>query len=203
MKRITVLFIAIAIMGSVVQLQAEPQDSILAIHQQGPGKLIKADGNVGAYAARTRFVAQGLESMQYRGFTIVLNNVSDGTYEIQVFRIVTYGTHRVNSIFSSLYKSSIEFSYKYDSARKKILQYHFLFPPNSLTGWANPGDYAILEKFDWNEPFPSRTCYMESPIHSLEESGREYLEAACLPDRETAIRFSKKFVDYMYSARGL
>ena len=200
----TLLFVIIvAIMGSVRQLQAEPQGSILAIHESGPGKFTKAGGNPGAYTQRVRSSVQGLESMQYRNFTILLNGLSDGTYEIQASRIVAYGNHRVNSIFSSLYKSSIEFGYKYDPAHKRIMQYHFLFPPNSLTGWASPGDYSMIEKFDWNEVFPSGTCNTEWPVHSLEEAGREYVEAACLPDRETALRFAQKFIDYMAGGRGL
>lgn len=203
---VTLLFIiivAIAIMGAVPQLQAEPQGSILAIRDSGPGKLTKAGRNPGAYTQRVRSSVQGLESMQYRNFTVLLNALSDGTYEVQASRIVAYGNHRVNSIFSSLYKSSIEFGYKYDPARKRILQYHFLFPPNSLTGWANPGDFSMMEKFDWNELFPSGPCNTDSPVHSLEETGREYLEAACLPDRETALQFAQRFIDYMAGGRGL
>lgn len=201
---VTLLFIMIvAIMGSVPPLQAEPQGSILAIRESGPGKFTKAGGNPGAYTQRVRSSVQGLESMQYRNFTILLNGLSDGTYEVQASRIVAYGTHRVNSIFSSLYKSSIEFAYKYDPAQNRILQYHFLFPPNSLTGWANLKDYLMIEKLDWNESFPSDSCYTEWPVHSLEEAGREYVEAGCLPDRDTALRFAQRFIDYMAGGRGL
>jgi hypothetical protein len=181
----------------------EPKDSILTIRQSGPGRLTKAGGNAGAYEEQVRSSVQSMEDIQYRGFTILLNGLSDGSYEVQAFRIVAYGNHRVNSIFSSLYKSSVEFSYQYDKAHKKILQSHFLYPPNSLTGWANPGDYTIIQNFDWNEPFPSRSCYTDSPVNTMEESGREYLEAACMPDRETALRFAQSFIDYMRSGRGL
>jgi hypothetical protein len=185
------------------RVQAEPQDSILTIRQSGPGRLTKAGGNAGAYEEQVRSSGRELESIEYRGFTILLNGLSDGSYEVQAFRIVAYGNHRVNSIFSSLYKSSVEFSYQYDKAHKNILQSHFLYPPNSLTGWANPGDYTIIQNFDWNEAFPSRSCYTDSPVNTMEESGREYLEAACLPDRDTALRFAQRFIDYMRSGRGL
>lgn len=202
-KCMTVLFFVITMTVSVSCLQAQPEDSILAVRQENQVRLTKAGGNPGTYAGKVSSSVQGLEHIQYRGFAVLLNGLNNGSYEVQASRIVAYGTHRVNSIFSSLYKSSIEFGYRYDPASKRILQYHFLFPPNSLTGWANPGDVSLMERFDWNEPFPSRTCYTESPVHSLEETGREYVEAACLPDRETALRFAKKFIDYMLGGRGL
>jgi len=191
------------VFANASRVKEEPQNSILTIRQTVPGTLTKVGGNIGAYIKKVRSAVQAQESMQYRGFTILLNGPGDGSYEVQAFRIVAYGKHRVNSIFSSLYKSSVEFSYQYDTTNKWIIQSHFLFPPNSLTGWANPEDYTMIQNFAWNEPFPSRRCYTDSPVHTLEESGREYLEAACLTDRDTALRFAQSFIDYMRGNRGL
>jgi hypothetical protein len=156
---------------------------------------------ISEYSAIVR--SQQMEQMIYRNFKVILNSMSDGTFEIQAYRMVNYGNRQISSIYSSIYKSSVEYAYKYDPSRQKIIQYHFLFPPNSLTGWANPGQYAGMDKFDWGEKFPARSCSQSSPIHTLEETGREYLEAACIPDRETALRFARSFIDYMLGNRGM
>lgn len=75
---VTLLFIMIvAIMGSVPPLQAEPQGTILAIRESSPWKFTKPGGNPGAYTQRVRSSVQGLESMEYRNFTILLNGLSD------------------------------------------------------------------------------------------------------------------------------
>ena len=177
--------------------------SILVARANGPGKMLKVSEPSYQAELRSQAVSGGLESLSYRGFTILLNPVSDGSYELQVSRTVVYGNRRVSSVFSSIYRSSIEYGYGYDSNRREIVQHRFLFPPNSLTGWANPGDFAAMSKFDWGEAYPIRNCTQSTPIHSLEEAGREYLEAACMPDRDTALRFGREFVDYMLSDRGL
>ena len=108
---------------------------------------------------------------------------------------------QVSSLFSSLFKSSVEYSYTYDRGSQQIIQRHFVFPPNSLTGWANPYDYMTMAKFDWNESFPSRTC--ASSVYTLEEVGRECLQAGCFTNRDSALLFDKKFIDYVLGARGI
>lgn len=180
--------------------RTEGAGSILVNHPNGPGKMQKAS-SASHQAQLQSQVGGGLEGLSYRGFTILLNPVSNGAYELQVYRIVAYGNRRISSVFSSIYRSSIEYGYRFDSNSHRIIQHHFLFPPNSLTGWANPDDYASMTRFDWGEAYPIGNCPQSTPIHSLEEVGREYLEAACLPNRDTALRFGQKFVDYMLSNR--
>jgi hypothetical protein len=133
------------------------------------------------------------EQLKQGKFTIVLNPVSNG-YEVQVYRMVAYGNKRVNSIFASLYRSSIEYTYSYDAQSKEIRQYHFMCPPNSLTCWADPSDYSILSVFDWQENFPSKNC--STSVFTSEEYGREYLEASCFPNRDAALTFATKFIGY-------
>jgi len=174
-------------------------DSILALHQNGRTRLDKA--NAEAYSARlaTSIAGQNVEKLRYHKFTILINPLSNGEYELQVSRTVLYGKRKVNSIFSSVYESSIEYVYHQDQQTSEIVRLHFLFPPNSLTGWANPEDYSTMRQFDWQEKFPGRNC----SVSTLEESGREYLEAGCFQNRDDAVRFAQKFIDYVLSDRGL
>lgn len=178
-------------------------DSILSIRVNGPARIQKIRANEHETSIRSGIESQAVESLNYRNFTILLNAVSNNSYEVQVYRVVNYGTHHVSSVYSSIYKSSVEYGYGLDKDGQHIVQYHFLFPPNSLTGWANPQDVAGMLEFNWGEKFPARNCSIQTPIHTLEESGREYLEAACMPDRDTALRFARHFVDYMLGDRGL
>ena len=169
--------------------------SIMAAHTNGR-RLIKNR----SFESASFSSAQNLKRYQYKGFTILVNQVGS-SYEVQAYRMVQYGPRNVNSVFSSIYKSSIEFSYEFDQAQQRIVQRHFVFPPNSLTGWANPNEYVAMQSFDWGEPYPVKSCSISAPIHTLEEYGREYLEAACMPDADTSLRFAKKFIDYMVSSR--
>lgn len=193
--------IAILILGHATRARCEPE-SIFAVRSLGVQRIEKANGNPGAYNQRIGMAILGLkvEQLKYRGFTLLVNQVN-GQYEIQVSRMMTYGNVQVSSLFSSMFKSSVEYSYSYDRTSQQIVQRHFIFPPNSLTGWANPDDYATMEKFDWNETFPSRTC--ASPIYTLEEVGREYLQAGCFANRDSALLFARRFIDYVLGARGM
>lgn len=185
------------------QVSAAPTQSILVSRTVSPGKVQKVPGNEFSRQIQSGINAMSVEQLRYRGFTILLNPMSNGSYEVQASRQVLFGGRRVSSIFSSMYESSVEYGYEYDSSRRRIIQYHFLFPPNSLTGWANPDEVAAFQKFEWGEPYPIRNCGQNEPIHTLEEAGREYLEASCMPDRDTALRFARNFIDYMLSNRGL
>ncbi len=180
---------------------AGANESILALHQNGRTRLDKASGNVEDYSARlaTTIAGQNVEQMKYHKFTILVNPLSSGEYEIQVYRTVLYGKRKVCSIFSSVYESSIEYVYNYDQQTREIVRMHFVFPPNSLTGWANPDDFSTITQFDWKEQFPGRNC----SVSTLEESGREYLEAGCFQNRDDAVRFAQKFIDYVLSSRGV
>lgn len=201
-KSIGILFAIIIFVGASWTCAASGE-SILAAHVNTPGKMEKSRNASYSAIIQTGLDAQTLENLTYRGFTVLLNALTDGTYEVQAYKMVQYGNRRVNSIFSSVYKSSVEYGYTFDSNQQRIVQYHFLFPPNSLTGWADPGDSVSMQHFDWGELFPTRNCSLHTPVHTLEETGREYLEAACLPDRDTALRFAQKFIDYMQGPRGL
>lgn len=182
-------------------LHSEP-GSILAVRTVGQSRIQKANGNPGAYLSRLGMAIQGqeVEQIQYRGFTLLVHPIN-GQYEIEVTRMITYGNVHVSSLFSSIFKSSVEYSYTYDPSTQQIIQRHFIFPPNSLTGWANPDDYLTMARFGWNESFPSKNCSV--PIFSLEESGREYLQAGCFANRDAALLFARKFIDYVLSARGM
>jgi hypothetical protein len=199
--RILISMLAISLLG--LAAVAESSHSILAVHPNGKGQIEKAGGNIHSYLARVETAVQGqtVELLAYRQFTILLNPLSNGQYELQVYKWVLYGSRRVNSTFSSVFSASVEYSYTYDASTQSIVQDHFVFPPNSLTGWANPDDYATLRHLPWGENLPSRTC--STPVFSLEEFGREYLQAACFQNRDLALRFARKFIDYVSGSRGL
>lgn len=196
LKVILCMFFALL---QVAAVHAEP-GSIFAVRSMGDGQIQKADGSL--YLQRIALAIQGqrVEQLSYRGFTLLLNPIN-GQYEIEATRMVVYGSIHVNSLFSSVYKASVEYSYTYDNSTQQIVQHHFLFPPNSLTGWANPEDYLTMTRFDWNESFPSRSCSV--PVFTLEETGREYLQAGCFQSRDSALVFARKFVDYVLSTRGM
>ena len=169
------------------------EGSIAAIRSKSATKMEKANGNIQNYLARTSQI-QSAEQVQQGKFTIVLNPLANGQWETQVSRTVAFGTKRVNSIFASLYQSGIEYTYSFHSGTNQIRQYHYICPPNSLTCWSNPSDYAILTQFDWGENFPSRNCALS--VFTSEEYGREYLQASCFPNRDAALQFATKFVSY-------
>lgn len=200
-KNMRTVFLVFLIVLSTSIFELAAGDTILAVQVNSPGRMQKSINN--AASVRAGIESRSLEALKYRNFTILLNPVSNNTYEVQVYRMVSYGSHQVSSVFSSVYKSSIEYGYRFDQQNQRIVQYHFVFPPNSLTGWANPRDFAAMQQFDWGEKFPIRNCSLDTPIHTLEESGREYMEAACMPDRDTALRFARSFVDYMLGNRGM
>jgi hypothetical protein len=180
------------------QIASADLGSIYAINSSNGKRLQKI--NPGSYMStlNTAAESQQLERLQYRGYFLLLNRVSN-QYEVQVYKMVRYGNKQVNSIFASQFQASIE--YEYSSNGTGIRQDHFLFPPNSLTGWANPGDFITMKEFPWKAAYPSKTC--SSQIHSSEEFGREYFEASCFTSRDAAIQFAQKFIDYILGNRGM
>jgi len=174
--------------------------SIFALESNNGKRLIKT--NPSSYMSTLNYAteAQQLERLQYRGYFLLLNRVSN-QYEVQVYRTVRYGNKQVNSIFASQFQASIEYAYSYDPSGDRIRREHYLFPPNSLTGWANPNDYLTIKEFPWNSLYPSKAC--KTQVHSSEEYGREYLEASCFTSRDAALQFAKKFVDYILGSRGM
>ena len=192
----------IVILAAMVLLSGLPlfgqEGSGTAIRLLSKSRMQKADGNVQAYLARLA-QAQAGEVLKQGKFTIVLNALSNGQYEVQVFKMVLFGKKRVQSTFASLYQSGIEYSYSYDAQSQEIKQYHFICPPNSLTCWSNPQDYAILQQFDWQEKFPAKNCGQS--VFTSEEYGREYLQASCFPNRDTALAFAQKFISYVSQSR--
>ena len=190
-NRRIVLGILIVILSSF-SLYAQ-EGSIAAVRLKSATKMEKADGNVQNYLARTSQI-QSAEQIQQGKFTIVLNPLANGQWETQVTRTVAFGTKRVNSIFASLYSSGIEYTYSYHSGTNQIRQFHYICPPNSLTCWSNPTDYAIFSQFDWGENFPSKNCDLS--VFTSEEYGREYLQASCFASRDAALQFATRFVSY-------
>src|SRR5687767_5722853 len=152
-------------------------DSTSAIRLLNKSTMQKADGDLQQYLHRIDLRATEPEVQKRGKFTILINSLSNGQYEIQVYRMVAFGSKRVMSTFSSLYQSGIEYSYSYDSQSQQIRQYHFICPPNSLTCWSDPSNYAMFQEFDWQEKFPAKTCSMS--VFTSEEYGREYLQASC------------------------
>lgn len=172
--------------------------SIFAVNSNTGKRIQKTNPNSYMSTLTAAAESQQLERMQYRGYFLLLNSVSN-QYEVQVYKMVRYGNKQVNSIFASQFQASIEYEYSYNGSG--IRQDHFVFPPNSLTGWANPGDYVTMKEFPWKAEYPSKSCTAQ--IHSCEEFGREYLEASCFINRDAAIQFGKKFIDYILGSRGM
>ena len=168
-------------------------NSIAAIRMVNKSKMEKAN--------RVAQQVQSIEQLQQGKFIIILNPLNNGQYELQVYRMVKYGKKRVISTFASVYKTGIEYSYSYDPQTQEIQQFHFICPPNSLTCWANPEDYAGLKEFAWKEKFPSKNCSFS--VFTSEEYGREYVQASCFPDRDAALLFAQKFIAYVTGPRGL
>lgn len=181
----------------------ESNDSILSLQRTEGSRLTKARRATDSYLTevQSKVQAGNVEQLTYGKFIILLNQLSNGNWELQVYRIVTYGDRQIKSMFSSQYQASIEYGYTLDPKTQQITQHHYLFPPNSLTGWANPSDAAFMKRFPWKEKFPSQNC--SATFFTLEEYGREYLEATCFPDRDTALRFATKFANYVSGARGM
>lgn len=174
-------------------------DSTSAIRLVSKTKMQKANGDMSGYLNSISLRSQS-EQLAQGKFTIILNPLANGQYEVQVYRIVKFGKKRVMSTFASLYQAGIEYSYSYDSQSNEIRQYHFLCPPNSLTCWADPKDYASMKQFNWGENFPAKNCSVG--VFTSEEYGREYLQASCLPNRDAALAFATKFVDSISGNRG-
>ena len=200
----TKIFLVVLTMFVNGVLFAASSDSILNIRKNEKGNLVKGDSNTARnyYATEIAQKASGqIEQIQYRGYVINLHPTGNGEYELQIYTAVRYGQKVVNSIFTSQFQSTIDYSYSYDKQNNAIRQDHFIFPANSLTGWANAEDFVLMKRFDWQEKFPSTHC--DRPISTNEEYGREYLEASCLPGRDAALRFAQKFINYVLSNRGL
>lgn len=174
-------------------------DSTSAIRLLSPSKMQKANGDMSTYLNSISLRSQS-EQLAQGKFTIVLNPLSNGQYEVQVYRTVKFGKKRVQSTFASLYQAGIEYSYSYDSSRNEIKQYHFLCPPNSLTCWADPKDYASMKQFKWGDNFPAKNC--STSVFTSEEYGREYLQASCFPNRDAALAFATNFVNSISGNRG-
>ena len=105
------------------------------------------------------------------------------------------------SIFASVFKAGIEYSYSYDSRNGEIRQNHYICPPDSLTCWSNPGDYASMKEFSWKESFPAKSC--PQSVFTSEEYGREYVQASCFPNRDAALNFAQEFIKYVSGTRGM
>ena len=174
--------------------------STAAIQLLSKTKMQKANGDVSTYLSNISLRSQATEQLAQGKFTIVLNPLSNGQYEVQVYRMVKFGKKRVMSTFASLYQAGIEYSYSYDAQSQEIKQYHFLCPPNSLTCWADPTDYESMKQFKWGENYPAKNCSLS--VFTSEEYGREYLQASCFPNRDAALGFATKFVDNISGSRG-
>ena len=195
-KRILPFFIFLLLISIVY---AEQTNTILVVRTTGATRLEKAQPKDSPSITGQTSAMNGWEQIEYRGYFINLQP-SDKNYNLQIFTTITYGGYRINSIYASQFQSSIEYAYTYDPAKHQIRQDHFVFPANSLTGWANPDDYVMMRQFDWKERFPSN-C--DSSIYTSEEFGREYLEASCFQDHDAALRFAKRFINYALGRRGL
>jgi hypothetical protein len=192
--RIKQKVLGVAVMILLSGLLYAQTDSTAAVRLLNNSRMQKANGNVQQYLARTAQAQTG-EHLQQGKFTIILTGLANGQYEVQVYRMVPFGKKRVQSTFASLYQSGIEYSYRYDAQSQSIKQYHFICPPNSLTCWSNPKDYAIFQEFDWQEQFPSKNC--SQSVFTSEEYGREYLQASCFSNRDAALGFAQKFIGYV------
>jgi hypothetical protein len=196
MKKVLIGFSIIAFCS--VNLFAQ-SGSTTAIRMQGPSKIEKANGNVSAYMSR--LAQANMEQVSQGKFTVLLNPLTNGQYELQIYRMVPIGNRRVMSTFSSVFKAGVEYSYEFDASNGSIKQHHYICPPDSLTCWSNPGDFASMSRFNWNETFPAKNC--SQPVFTSEEYGREYLQASCFPNRDSALAFAQSFIQYVTGRRGL
>lgn len=177
------------------------EGSIFALQLKSRSRVVKTIPSSYQSSISYALGSQQIEKLQYRTYYILLNHLSNGQYELQVYKLVRYGNKQINSIFASQFESSIEYAYTYDTAGDRIRRDHYVYPPDSLTGWSNPTDYVTSKEFVWKEQFPAKTC--DRGVYTSEQFGREYLEASCFRDRDTALRFGKKFVDYVLGSRGM
>lgn len=191
MKRLWILVVVLLCGSSVF---SQPSNTILVV-QRNANRLEKSKAVISASSNP----AAGVEQIQYRGYYINLEPAGPD-YHVQIFTMIHYGSLQVSSIFASQFQSSIEYAYSYDPAKHEIRQDHFVFPANSLTGWANPDEYVLMRQFDWNQRFPSG-C--DGSVYTSEEFGREYMESSCFHDRDSALKFAKKFINYALGRRGL
>ena len=198
-NNLKILPVILLVLLSALPLYGQ-SNSTSAIRMVNKSKMEKANGDLTGYLSRIDQQAT-MEQLQQGKFTIVLNPLSSGQYELQVYRMVKFGKKRVVSTFASVYKTGIEYSYSYDAQHQEIQQFHFICPPNSLTCWANPQDYSSLKEFVWEEKFPSNNCSLS--VFTSEEYGREYVQASCFPNRDAALLFAQKFIDYVTGNRGL
>jgi len=196
--RIFVVFALFAFVGLDCFAQA---GSAAAIRLLSGARIQKAGGDVSTYLNRLAAQSASIEQVRQGKFTILLNGLSNGQYEVQVYRMVPVGNKRVMSTFSSVFKASVEYSYEFDAKSGSIKQHHYICPPDSLTCWANPGDYANMDRFSWKEAFPARNC--AQPVFTSEEYAREYLQASCFPNRDAALTFAQKFIQYVTGPRGM
>jgi hypothetical protein len=192
-----ILFVLFTLIATA--LYAQQASSILVLQQQSAQKLEKRNPRSAPSITGTAAAAAGLEQIQYRGYFINLQSDGQG-YGMQVYTLVNYGNLQINSIYATQFQSSVEYAYSYDKQQHAIRQDHFLFPANSLTGWANPDDYMLMRRFDWKEKFPAECT---GSIYTSEEFGREYMETSCFRQHDAALTFAQKFINYVLSRRGL
>lgn len=196
MKKILIGFAMISFFAMNVLAQSA---STAAIRKAGAARIEKANGNISAYMSR--LAQANMEQLTQGKFTILLNPLTNGQYEVQVYRMVPVGNKRVMSTFSSVFKASVEYSYEIDTRDGSIKQNHYICPPDSLTCWSNPNDFASMPQFNWNEPYPAKSC--SQPVFTSEEYGREYLQASCFSNRDAALTFAQSFIQYVTGRRGM
>ena len=196
-KCIALLVVIILVCG----MNLHAQSSTAAIQTLSGSRIQKANGDVSSYLNRLASMSASVEQITQGKFTILLNPVSGGQYELQVYRMVAVGNKRVMSIFVSVFRAGIEYSYSYDSRSGEIRQHHYICPPDSLTCWSNPGDYASMKEFSWKEAFPAKSCAQS--VFTSEEYGREYVQASCFPNRDAALNFAQEFIKYVSGTRGM
>jgi len=199
-QKFKVVFFTTALMLVCFVISAHAA-STLAVRTMGGSRIQKADGNVASYLNRLASQGAGIEQLQQGKYTILLSSSSAGQYDVQVYRIVAVGKKRVMSTFLSVFRAGIEYSYRYDSSSGDIKQHHYICPPDSLTCWANPGDYASMKQFSWQENYPGKNC--SQSVFTSEEYGREYLQASCFGSRDAALSFAQKFIQYVTGPRGM
>jgi hypothetical protein len=197
-QKLWIVFVAFNLYG--IHLFAQ-SDSTAAIRLLNGSKIQKAGGDLPAYRNHLVALQAGIEQLREGKFTLLLNAMSNGQYEIQVYRMVPVGKKRIVSTFYSVFRASVEYSYEYDAKNGSIKQHHYICPPDSLTCWANPGDYANMNQFSWKESFPASNC--AQPVFTSEEYGREYLQASCFSTRDAALTFAQKFIQYITGPRGM
>ncbi len=135
---------------------------------------------------------QSVEKIKQGKFTILLSPLSNGEYEIQVYRMLGYGQRRVTvHLRHSTNQALNTLTHTTRNPVKSAIPLYMSAEFADLLGQSS--DYAILNQFEWQENFPSTTA--QCPFSPPKNTAGIYT-ASCFPHRDAALSFATKFITY-------